>query len=222
MTCSVDGGAAVSSPNSCSLTDLYGGSATAAVGESYNFASGILQYVASGNFRTTVDMSGPLGQEGSRATLAINSTLDFSTSGPVRQGYLRITSPSFNGQGIDSGITFSGTTSFSVPNIYTATCPTNATNQCFIPSILLPITLGSTIPFTFTTSNTGSTTAGVVPEGSSLLLDARFNLQLFEADRVTPAAITSASPIPEPSTYGMLMLAGGMLSGLAYRNKRRA
>jgi PEP-CTERM motif len=118
--------------------------------------------------------------------------------------------------------TFSGTTSFSVPNVYTATCPTNATNQCFIPSILLPVTLGSTIPFTFTTSNTGSTTAGVVPEGSSLLLDARFNLQLFEADRVTPAAITSASPIPEPSTYGLLMLAGGVLSGLAYRNKRRA
>src|SRR3954463_11416779 len=98
VTCSVDGGAAISSPNSCSLTDLYAGSATAAVTESYNFASGILQYVASGNFRTTVDMSGPLSQEENRATLAINSTLDFSTSGPVRQGYLRITSPNFNGQ----------------------------------------------------------------------------------------------------------------------------
>ena len=67
-------------------------------------------------------------------------------------------------------------------------------------------------------------TTGLIPIRGIKWLDLPFGGQFGAIDNVTikPVPLAGFGPVPEPSTYVLLLSAGGMLAGYRWRRRRRA
>ncbi len=135
------------------------------------------------------------------------------TAGPVRDGYVQITGDGsstyfYDGQGeMTSGIVSANASS----PLTEISCAANSVTGCApgphyysVMNPLIPISLGTNINL----AATGFVNDWVGPlDGQSGgELDTTFQFRFFEADGVTPVAV---SDVPEPATWGLIAFIGG-------------
>lgn len=162
-----------------------------------------------------------VGPSSAWATASIS--LNLSTLGPVRQGFLQIYAPTLSW--IDAPEGYSGQMNLSLGSI-TGSCQSAGSLTCRIGTyylaangtLLLPFTLGDSFSFQITESDSVN---GDVDSGDSEGTDqTAISFRLLEADGATPVALYDPpATAPEPATFGILSLGVAGLV-LAARLKR--
>lgn len=132
------------------------------------------------------------------ATVAVTANLE--TTGPARQGYLEVSGGSQTGSGGDGG----GSANYSIGQTLNFSCPVNS--SCNAPQTLglIPIELGTSFGFTATQSANGETDpVDFLGDGKAITSE---TFTFFEADGVTPVAVSEVTSVPEPGTLTLLWL----------------
>lgn len=214
VLCSATGAPSITGESTC-LTGSGAGnpsaSATSTATVSLDFSRFTLNQTVNGVF------AGAGFGGSSLASASGDISLNLNTSGPIRQGFVRIIyEPSW----ITSAGDFQGLLNVRLGNIQT-TCNVNPAQFCSFPLVPSSTAPGNafTLGQSFTLDLRQTTTAsGNFTQGSSLnRVTTTFLVQFLESDGLTPVAV---SEIPEPATWtliGTFFIAGSIARKLAVR-----
>jgi hypothetical protein len=209
LSCSTLGANGFLSDFGCEATVAYSPSTYA-----YAFTNPGVSFVSAntiGVFAVTeVNVSSSIPNNASTASANISFSDQFYVvDGPVRQGFVEISTHSFANLGATSAWSFS----FNGFTIITGSCnPTVCSN---LTNYWIPVTLGAG-NFQFAASSQSALSAGYNAININSSGDSDVSLSFFEADGATPVAI---SEIPEPSCWAIFGLGLGIV-GVATRARR--
>jgi hypothetical protein len=206
------------------------GGSWASISASYTLLGNAFSVNSLGSVSATETFASPFSPYGASANSSASLAIDFTTSGPVRQGWVLITgSEGYAAAGVGLGSVAS--TSFSIGSsplggtAAASACTSlghgSSNNNCDDVSGPQPIMLGTDIDFI---GNVGASANSAVTLGTANA-QAGFNatFQFFESDGTTPVMLLSDTQAgtfaPEPGTWGLFIV--GLLGAFALRRQHR-
>jgi len=214
VTCTASGAASVTNPNTCSTGTT--GNPNSNASSVASVSADLLTYTL--NQTVFANFAGSSFTQTSTASAAAEVTLNLTTPGAVRSGFLRLT---YTPNWLISPADFSGTLGVSVGSV-SASCGITIFPSCVFPLVttgtsapLIPFTLGQSFLLDIKQLTTAT---GEFAQGSSQnIANTSIGFQLFDTDGVTRVAV---SEVPEPASWLLIAVAGAALS-IAYLCPKR-